>query len=231
MQSLIEILTDQKDEFHPVVSFDPKNEKLVGIDLTASNQELSEEVFMDTQRFSIYVDSVLQRGGARYAIGGYGEDRIIYKRSANFESNTTGGQPRTLHLGLDIWGVAGTSVYCPLPGKVHSFAYNDQFADYGATIILEHQLAGLNFYTLYGHLSLVDLNISEGFLMEKGTPFAHFGKSDENGSWPPHLHFQIIRKLQGRRGDYPGVCSVSQKDLYLHNCPDPDIIAQMFRYL
>lgn len=231
MQSLKEILTENKNYFHPVVSFDPQNEKLISIDLTAANQDLTDEIFMDTDRFSKYVDSVLQKGGARFAIGGYGEDRIIYKRSVNFESNMSGGEARTLHLGLDIWGTAGTPVYCPLPGKVHSFAYNDQFADYGATIILEHQLAGLHFYTLYGHLSLVDLNISEGLLIEKGTPFAHFGKPDENGSWPPHLHFQIIRKLQGRRGDYPGVCSVSQKELYFQNCPDPDIVAQMFRYL
>lgn len=231
MDSLSEILRIHTDEFHPIVPFDNANDKLIEIDMTASNADLSDEIIMDTHLFSEYVTSFLAKSNAKFAIGGYGEDRIIYKRSMNFDAISSDEESRSLHLGLDIWGSSGTTVFCPVQAKVHSFANNDQYADYGATIILEHELSGCKFHTLYGHLSIRDLNIHEGLIIEKGTPFAHFGTPEENGSWPSHLHFQIIRKMHGCRGDYPGVCRNSQKEMYFQNCPDPDIIAQLYRYL
>jgi hypothetical protein len=44
-----------------------------------------------------------------------------------------------------------------------------------------------------------------------------------NGDWPPHLHFQIISDMGTKRGDYPGVCSKSEKDVYKKMCPDPAV--------
>ncbi|HEY0058043.1 MAG TPA: peptidoglycan DD-metalloendopeptidase family protein, partial [Flavisolibacter sp.] len=132
------------------------------------------------------------------------------------------------HLGVDIWGPAGVPVYAPLPGTVHSFAFNDAFGDYGATLILEHELEGIIFYTLYGHLSLHSIeDKQEGETVEKGQWIAAFGEPAENGQWPPHLHFQIIQDLGAYRGDYPGVCAVSEKEVYLANCPDPDLVLNM----
>jgi hypothetical protein len=29
------------------------------------------------------------------------------------------------------------------------------------------------------------------------------------------------------KSDYPGVCAYSEKDAYLANCPDPDLILNM----
>jgi murein DD-endopeptidase MepM/ murein hydrolase activator NlpD len=81
----------------------------------------------------------------------------------------TGAGERSLHLGVDIWGPAGTKVYAPLGGMVHSFAFNNNFGDYGATIILQHNLETTAFYTLYGHLSLADLtNMRVGKFIDKG---------------------------------------------------------------
>lgn len=57
------------------------------------------------------------------------------------------------------------------------------------------------------------------------------GLPAENGQWPPHLHFQLIASMEGWEGDYPGVCRYSEKDHYLLNCPDPDLILQMNQYL
>jgi peptidoglycan LD-endopeptidase LytH len=140
-------------------------------------------------------------------------------------------EPRRLHLGTDIWGLAGTPVYAPLGGMIHSFAFNDNFGDYGATMILLHQLDGFPFYTLYGHLSYRDIeNISEGQYVNRGQEIAHFGLPHENGHWPPHLHFQIIYEMGMYDGDYPGVCRYSERERYLSNCPDPDVILQMNRY-
>nr|MBA2330116.1 peptidoglycan DD-metalloendopeptidase family protein [Flavisolibacter sp.] len=167
--------------------------------------------------------------GARYAIGGYDEHRSLYKRSSVF--TTDDDEDRRLHLGIDIWGKPHTAVMAPLDGIVHSFAFNNAFGDYGATIILTHQLGGQTFYTLYGHLSLNSLkNLMEGERIEKGDKFADFGIPMENGHWPPHLHFQVIADLQGYKGDFPGVCKYSEREKYLANSPDPDLILQMSKY-
>jgi murein DD-endopeptidase MepM/ murein hydrolase activator NlpD len=143
-----------------------------------------------------------------------------------------GDEPRRLHLGTDIWGPAGTPVFAPLHATVHSFAFNDAFGDYGATLILQHELDGLVFYTLYGHLSLASIqNIREDDAIEQGKGIGTFGAPHENGHWPPHLHFQIVIDMQGRKGDYPGVCRFSEREWYLHNSPDPDLILNLNRLL
>jgi murein DD-endopeptidase MepM/ murein hydrolase activator NlpD len=117
-------------------------------------------------------------------------------------------------------------------GMIHSYAFNNQFGDYGATLITSHQLDGVSFYTLYGHLSLRDIeNISSGQYITRGETIGHFGEPPENGHWPPHLHFQIIIDLELREGDYPGVCRYSEREKYLSNCPDPDLILNMNRFL
>jgi peptidoglycan LD-endopeptidase LytH len=114
---------------------------------------------------------------------------------------------------------------------VHSFAFNDHFGDYGATIILSHSLDGVAFYTLYGHLALADLeHLREGAYIVGGTTLGHFGEPHENGHWPPHLHFQVVEHIGLYRGDYPGVCRYSEKDQYLANCPDPDLLLGMRAY-
>jgi len=223
------LLRKYQHAFHPVVSFDPKHDKLLQFDFTLNNKTLTEEIFSDTEKFSEYVNMQLQNANAKYGIGGYNENRRIYSRSAHFGGNEE--EPRRLHLGIDIWGNAGTPVFAPMGGMVHSFAFNNNFGDYGATIILLHQLDGIAFYTLYGHVSLKDIGVlNEGIYINHGQEFAHFGLPRENGQWPPHLHFQVIADMEFKKGDYPGVCRLSEKEKYLRNCPDPDLILQMMKY-
>ena len=141
-------------------------------------------------------------------------------------------EPRRLHLGIDIWGPAGTKVMSPLNGIVHSFAFNNNDSDYGTTIILSHNLEGLGFHTLYGHLSLNSIkNLSEGRNIRKGEVIGEFGMRFENGNWPSHLHFQLIENMSDWKGDYPGVCRFSEKQQWLDNCPDPDLILQLQQYI
>ena len=236
MPRLIQELKKNQRDFHPIVSFDPVADKITALDLTKNNTDLTEEIYSDTRKFAAYIDKVRKESGSRFLIGGYNELREMYKRSLLFDFekiyeldvNEKPVEARRLHLGIDIWGPAGTVVSAPLGGMVHSFAFNNAFGDYGATIILQHQLGTMNFYTLYGHLSLGDIKtIRSGQFITRGQPFAHFGNPDENGNWPPHLHFQIIRDLRNYEGDYPGVCKFSEKEKYLDNCPDADLILQM----
>jgi len=219
----------------------PGKDKLLKLDFTDANSDLTNTIVQETVLFTQYIRQKLEHAGARYGIGGYAEHRTVYSRSKLFEfsqvSSPTAGnaevaEPRRLHLCTDIWGKPNTAVMVPLKGIAHSFAYNDAFGDYGATIILTHQLKGVSFYTLYGHLSLNSIkNLQEGQSFEKGDIFAEFGIPSENGQWPPHLHFQIIADLQGWKGDYPGVCKFSEKEVWLSNCPDPDLMLQMNQYL
>jgi len=229
-QPFIEILRRHAQDFSPVVAFDHLKERLLLFDLTENNQELTSDILDNTKKFTDHINQKLNAVGAKFGIGGYNEKREVYSRSKVF--NEEGKEPRRLHLGIDIWGKPHTPVMSPLDGIVHSFAFNDNFGDYGTTIILSHRLDGLSFYTLYGHLSLNDIkNLNGGERIEKGEVFAEFGIPMDNGHWPPHLHFQIINDLQDWSGDYPGVCKYSEREKNLLNCPDPDLILQMNRYL
>lgn len=198
------------------------------MDFTERNRDLTSEVLEDTTRFTAYIDQQLQAANCRFGIGGYAEHRTIYSRSRAFDAERPGEEPRRLHLGIDIWGPVGTPVYAFLGGMVHSYAFNDQFGDYGATLVLLHQLDGMPFYTLYGHIGLKDIQaLTSGQYITFGQRFAHFGPPQENGHWPIHLHFQVILDMELREGDYPGVCRYSEREKYLANCPDPDLILQL----
>lgn len=223
-------LKKYQNTFHNVVPFDSKKNKLLRMNFTATNMELNNTTLEDGDKFALYIKQKIKTADALYGIGGYAEYRSFYSRSSVFDS-AAGMEPRRLHLGIDIWGDNGTPVYAFMGGMVHSFAYNNNFGDYGATLILLHQLDGIAFYSLYGHISLNDIdNIQAGGYVIRGEEIAHFGKPSENGNWPPHLHFQIIHDIEMRKGDYPGVCAYGEKDKYLQNCPDPDLVLNMMRY-
>lgn len=224
---LINLLKKHSSTFHPVVPFAANQDKLLHLDFSAGNITLTSNILFDTNAFSEYIGELLGKKYT-YGIGGYDEHRTIYSRSNVFDDEE---EPRRLHLGIDIWGSAGTPIFAPLDGYVHSFAFNNHYGDYGATIILHHHLDNVAFHTLYGHLSLGDLaGLKQGQVIRRGVGFAHFGELKENGYWPPHLHFQIINKMYEKKGDYPGVCKFSERGKYVLNSPDPDLILRMMQY-
>lgn len=228
-KNIEQLLKNYVNEFHKVVPFE-KGDKLLLLDFTEANKELNPEILENTNLFINYINSKIEGAGAKYGIGGYGEHRTIYSMSRVFDS-PNGTEPRRLHLGIDIWGKPYTKIFAPLDGIVHSFAFNNAFGDYGATIILTHNLQGQTFHSLYGHLSLNSIkNIQEGDRIKKGDVFTEFGIPFENGQWPPHLHFQLIIDMEEKKADYPGVCKFSEREKYLSNCPDPDLILQMMQY-
>jgi murein DD-endopeptidase MepM/ murein hydrolase activator NlpD len=156
--------------------------------------------------------------------GGYAEDRGVYSQVLFAPE---GEEPRTVHLGFDIFAPAGTEVVTPLNARVHSSRINDQPGDYGPTIILEHTPApGLTFHTLYGHLSRDSLKgLKPGSAFMAGEKIADLGTKRENGGWAPHLHFQVILDIGSAKGDYPGVCRRSEVEHWLSICPDPAPLA------
>ncbi|MEO6150961.1 MAG: peptidoglycan DD-metalloendopeptidase family protein [Mucilaginibacter sp.] len=216
-------INSKKPLIGKVVDFDTKTDRLLSIDLTENNTELS-EVVTDADTFSAWVDKKMREGGYRYGAGGYMENRTIYNSRSLF---TADEQPRSLHLGVDIWGPAGTPVYAPLSGTIHSFNDNNNYGDYGPTIIIQHDLDGLKLFSLYGHLSRKDIEgLFVGQAISINQKIGRFGGIEENGHWPPHLHFQLMLNMEGKKGDYPGVCNPAEKEKYLQNIPDPNLLLQ-----
>ncbi len=164
---------------------------------------------------------------ANVAIGRYNEPRLIYT-TKEFELNSEElPEKRTIHLGLDLFRPAGSPVFAPLKGKVHSFQNNSKSLDYGPCIILEHSCDDSTdvFFTLYGHLSIESLNdLYEGKNIDRGEQFATLGVPSVNGGWPPHLHFQIITDLLGHKGNFPGVGGATQRNVWLSLSPDPNLM-------
>jgi murein DD-endopeptidase MepM/ murein hydrolase activator NlpD len=195
----------------PLTSFNS-----IALDLSATNTELNSSIYGNTSAFCTYITAKLN---GKIGYGGYLEHRVIYESHENFA--TASADFRNIHLGMDFWAEAGTRVFAPLAGEVHSFQFNAGSGNYGPTIIIYHPAE--NIYSLYGHLASSDLaQLKAGTQINAGQELCHLGKPDENGGWPPHLHFQLIRDMQGFMGDYPGVCSLRDVDYYAQNCPDPE---------
>lgn len=196
------------------------------LDLSVSNIELSKLAIDDATVFEEFIEEKLLKNNSKVAFGGYNEERNLYKRSTVFNDNQT--EERNIHIGLDLWIKAGTTVLAALDGTVHSFNYNNNLGDYGPTILLKHSIKDQTFYTLYGHLSLESIaNIDVGSLFRKGQQLATLGDASVNGNYAPHLHFQIIKDIATNIGDYPGVCSKKDHNYYLENCPDPNLLLKI----
>lgn len=196
----------------------PKS-KYIPIDLSESNQILNTVDVSSSSKLEVFVNNHIKKHDALVAYGGYLEVRNIYKRSNHFNSQAE--EERNIHLGIDLWCEAETPIFTPLDGTVHSFKNNTNYGDYGPTIILKHHISGLIFYTLYGHLSLASIEtLKVGQEFNQGDKIANLGDASVNGDYPAHLHFQIIKDIQGFKGDYPGVCSKQDLESYKVNCPD-----------
>lgn len=200
--------------------------KYIPLDLSVLNSDLGTLDISNPSVCQEYIDKVLNGNSSSVAYGGYLERRNLYSKSPGFV--VKGEEERNIHLGIDLWAKAGTKVIAPLRGVVHSFKNNSVSGDYGPTIILRHELDGVQFYTLYGHLSIESL---QGLYKNKefraGEVLATLGDTSINVNYAPHLHFQIIKEIGDFKGDYPGVCA--QKDLhtYQKNCPDPNLLLKI----
>ncbi len=187
------------------------------ISLSAHDKTVIEANVTTFEGLDNYVKKTLATNNAKIAVGGYGERRMIYANSEHFTDETN---PRCIHLGIDFWTKAHTPIYAPLAGKIHSFKYNNQVLDYGATIITEHTVDRKTFWLLFGHLSLKSIeNLKVGQKIKRCEKIAELGEPHENGGWSPHLHLQCITDLVNWWGDFPGVATADEAEHYLKICP------------
>ena len=189
------------------------------IDLSAERFRESGEMVWEYAVLKGVVEREIAAQDGRILWGGYLERRKLYAGTALFDG---GKAVRDMHLGVDFWAAAGSAVYAPVDGWVHSQQDNAQDHDYGPTVVLSHVYAGAAYHTLYGHLSRASLGLhGEGEAVKAGELIGWLGKPEENVGWPPHLHFQVILDMEGMRGDYPGVAAEKDLGWYGVNCPDP----------
>lgn len=221
-------LRDPQNHFSPLVDLDLAREPLLILDTSVSSPDLagpgeSADPALLSKRLSQAIDD----HACVAAIGRYNEYRLIYSNE-NFTDHTN--YRRTLHLGLDLFMPAGTPVFAPLAGVVHSTANHDAPQEYGGTLILEHRAAGepgeaIIFYTLYGHLAPASLQLlHKGAGVTAGQLLARIGDIEVNGHWPPHVHFQIITDLLDHEDTFVGVGTHQQRAVWRSLCPDPNLL-------
>ncbi len=203
--------------FSPITPFDFREENYCLLDLTAKNPELSSIDFGNIDAFNNYVSDTLEKAKVKVALGGWLEKRIVYNQKSHFQ----GEDQRCYHLGVDIWAEAYTPIFAPEDCSIHSYKNNSTDGDYGPTIVLKSNAQEI-FY-LFGHLSLTSLErLKNRKRIRKGEHFSEMGPYPENGNWPPHLHFQVMTTMEGRVGDFPGVCSEKELSHYRNICLNPN---------
>jgi 4-aminobutyrate aminotransferase-like enzyme/Ser/Thr protein kinase RdoA (MazF antagonist)/murein DD-endopeptidase MepM/ murein hydrolase activator NlpD len=223
-------LKDHSDDMGSVVQPAIRSGEVIVFDRSPGSSEFVDVPEpTDTERAASALFMKMEEAGVNVGIGRYNEANRAYTASAYRQKGDEVERSRTIHLGIDLFMKAGSPVFAPLDGTVHSFHNNDQLHDYGPTIILQHEVeGGIEFYTLYGHLSVESLdNLSVGMSVTKGDRIGTIGDPSINGHWPPHLHFQIIADLLNYSGDFPGVCAPVNRSLWVSLCPDPNLILQI----
>jgi len=209
-----------------VIDADLRTTPLIVFDLSVGSTLLGADP-SDAEANKLAFTLVKKMAAADVAIGigRYDEARLLYT-SPLFGSDAPTDERRTIHLGLDLFVEAGTPVCAPLDGVVHLLAENKGALDYGPLVILRHAIDdGEELFTLYGHLTRETLReLSPGQAIAKGNAFAHVGTVNENGGWPPHLHFQIILDLLDRGAEFPGVARASERGVWTSLSPDPNIL-------
>ena len=211
----------------PVLGEIYQKNDFVRLDLSVENESLKGVNVSDANALERYIWNHIKTNNARVAFGGYLEKRGIYNRSLHFNQEDPDTE-RNIHLGIDLWIEAESPIYSPLDAEIHSFKNNTNYGDYGPTLILKHSIDAIEFYSLYGHLSFASLDGKViGQTIKKGEQIATLGTAEVNGDYAPHLHFQIIKDMQGFKGDYPGVSNVKELNFYKTNCPNPNLILQL----
>jgi 4-aminobutyrate aminotransferase-like enzyme/Ser/Thr protein kinase RdoA (MazF antagonist)/murein DD-endopeptidase MepM/ murein hydrolase activator NlpD len=170
------------------------------------------------------IHRVLADAGVTVGAGGYGEARLIYA----WAGDESVGEPRTIHMGIDLSVAPGTPLFAPLDGVVHSFEDAAAHHDYGPVIVLRHETddaARVPFFVLYGHLTRDSLDgLRVGDPIARGAEFARVGSAPTNGDWWAHVHVQLITDMLDVVCNVDGVVRASQRTVWASLCPDPNLL-------
>ena len=156
-------------------------------DFSSNNPKTLEYPLTDFHQFNQMVFDELEASKQQWGIGRYLEERKSLLRSY---PNIIEEQ-RYYHLGLDIIVPYNTPMFAPLEAEVYKTAKETTLGNYGGYIILKHEMNGVVFYSLYGHLKTPHL-VHVGDKIKAGQKFAHIGEESDSGGWFCHVHLQVL---------------------------------------
>lgn len=122
-------------------------------------------------------------------------DQHVVTMDAYYPYANTKGGLMEVHHGVEFQNAYGTLVQAVEMGEV-VFAGTDDLSQlglknnyYGIVVVLRHPglFEGKDIFTLYGHLSAIDVNI--GDWLRQGAPIGEVGASGVADG--PHLHFEV----------------------------------------
>lgn len=97
------------------------------------------------------------------------------------------GPGTQLHAGIDLAAPIGTPIYAPYDGTVAASGSVD--AGYANWVVIDHDIDGSRYSTLYGHMELDSIEVEEGDSVSQGDQIA--GVGNEGNSTGAHLHFEV----------------------------------------
>jgi len=156
-------------------------------DFSFNNPKTLEYNLTDFKQFNAMVFDELEASAHQWGIGRYLEERKSLLRAY---PNIIEEQ-RYYHLGLDIVVPYDTPMYAPLDAEIHKTGKETIVGNYGGYIILKHNVDGVVFYSLYGHLKTPHL-VETGDKIKVGQKFAHIGQESDSGGRFCHVHLQIL---------------------------------------
>ena len=116
------------------------------------------------------------------------------------------------HEGIDLYpiqrgadGEARDAVFCVLPGRVVHISSTAGHSSYGRYVVVAHQQASLQFYSLYAHLARIEPSIKVGMSVAAGSNLGVMGRSAAGYEIPQshaHLHFELVLKLSDQFQDW-----------------------------
>ncbi|MCF8138877.1 MAG: aminotransferase class III-fold pyridoxal phosphate-dependent enzyme, partial [Desulfotignum sp.] len=140
---------------------------------------------------------------------------------------------RSLHLGMDVWAMAGTPVHALFDGRVVQVQKEDSGcpatktdrATGSAALVLAHRTPGkMQFYTLYGGLDLECMTrLDTDRAVEKGELLGRVAARTAAENRVPHLHFQVMLARPGQGCAFPRVVFPEQREVWKSICPDPNL--------
>ena len=231
--TVVEWLKNNTERIGRVVEPDMKAENMVIFDLSVGSPIVdmtAEKGVKNVLRDRL--DGLLRENKAQIGVGRYNEARLWHLDYAQ-DDDIELVERETIHLGVDLFLEAGSAVYAPLEGVVHSVEER--------TLILRHEFeeGKIRFYSVYGNLSEESIEgLSPGIGVKKNDEIGVIGESMEDEGLPPHLHFQVAVDLFEEVGDLTGFENLSgradggilryalprQREVWLSICPDPNLI-------
>ncbi len=201
-----------------------KNEVLE-LDLSVSSKWVGHQKdFNDLDVFQFKINQLQKKNPHKIIAGGYLEPRPLYTSNSYDKIGNYGKESRTIHLGVDFWLPENTAVHALFDGEVVLAVNDSGEKEYGGLVVLKHKMHQLEFYTLYGHLSVASATKNKaGNIIKKGEKIGVLGNAQENGNWVPHLHFQVMLSLLDYNNDFPGVAYYNQIEVWKNICPDPNL--------